>query len=163
MLFKIVKFFEQFTTIPKAKAHCDVPCGIYDPMIAQINAMTVARMTDTILDKEKHENDAHGGAKDASYLNTISAAETVKQEVRILWGDYFKQPHFDAHPELPGLCHEIMLIASKCRQGVDAPKSRELVSKVNALAGIFYKTKSIDSEAKKYHCKPNLDIVLPKL
>ena len=46
MIYKVLAAFDQKFGVEEAKAHCDVPCGIYDPIVAQINALTVVRMMD---------------------------------------------------------------------------------------------------------------------
>ncbi len=163
--------FEKIIQPEGAKAHCDVPCGIYDPIPAQIAAMTVARMTDTLIEKEDHEVSSHGGERGLAYNNTVSrmveekerSAELVKAEIRIIWGDFFKAQHFENNPNLHALSHEIMSTASKCKQSVDKEASRVLVEKVNDFATAFWQAKGIESSKVKYHCKPNLDIVFPKL
>lgn len=171
MLYDLLAWMDSKTKFERAKAHCDVPCGIYDPIPAQIAAMTVARMTDTILDLEAHDQKDHDGARDMDYHNKISrmieekerSAELVKHEIRIIWGDYFKAQHFDAHPDLHKVAHDIMSLCSKCKQNVDQDATRELVKRVNDFAEIFYKTKGISSKTVKYHCKPNLDLAFPEL
>jgi len=70
------------------KAHCDVPCGIYDPSGAQIAALSVIRMLDLI-------NAAEKGDDEAAYLNNMARYIAVKEEeaikckeeIRIIWGD----------------------------------------------------------------------------
>lgn len=171
MIYHLLTKIDQFFSFQEVSAHCDVPCGIYDPIPAQIAAMTVARMTDTLMEKEDHEKSAHGGERGLAYANTTTrmvdekerSAELVKSEVRIIWGDYFKAPHFEKHPELHGLAHEIMMLASKCKQNVDVEASRSLVAKVNDFAAIFWDSKGIAHENVKYHCKPNLEVTFPKL
>jgi nickel superoxide dismutase len=90
------------------------------------------------------------------------SAEIVKHEVRIIWGDFYKEPQFESYPELHNLVHEIMLLTSKCKQNIDQKASRDLVEKLNRFAEIFWKIKEVESSRVKYHCKPNLEIVFPK-
>ena len=63
MLFKLIQFVDRFISFPEAKAHCDVPCGIYDPIAAQIDALTVVRMMDLMAAL------ADGGEKSRSYFH----------------------------------------------------------------------------------------------
>jgi len=171
MIYKLLSWIDSKSNFEVASAHCDVPCGVYDPISAQIAAMTVARMTDTILELEAHDQKDHSGARDMDYHNKITrmidekerSAEIVKHEVRIIWGDYFKAPHFSEHTDLHTIAHDIMLLGSKCKQNVDADATRALVKRVNDFAAIFYKSKGISTKSSKYHCKPNLDLVLPEL
>ena len=171
MIHKILSKIDQVSPVKIAKAHCDVPCGVYDPMTAQIAAMTVARMMDTIIDLEQHEVKDHNSTRDLHYHNKITrminekerSAEIIKHEIRIIWGDFFKAPEFEKYPELHELVHHLMLLTSKCKQNIDQESSRSLVSRVNRFAEIFWDIKGIKYETKKYHCKPNLDIVFPNL
>ena len=120
-------------------AHCDIPCGIYDPHLAQMAAHTVLRMTNLI---KEAEGDTHKIAR----LTHVKEehAELVKKEVRIIWGDYFKEEHLKDHPNLHELVWKIMKLASKARQGVDEPASQELLSSVQEFAQIFWKSKGLE-------------------
>lgn len=137
MLLKIVdKVFPAQTVY----AHCDIPCGIYDPHLSQVAAHTVIRMTDLINEK-KGDNHA------ITRLTIVKEehAELVKHEVRIIWGDYFKPEHIKEYPQLHSLVFDIMKLASKARQEVDEKVAKELLSKVQEFAEIFFKTKSVET------------------
>lgn len=171
MIHSFLKTIDMLSPFQTAKAHCDVPCGVYDPVPALIAAMTVARMTDTIIELEEHEVKDHQSQRDHHYQNKITrminekerSAEIVKEEIRIIWGDFFKAPQFKQFPEIHTLTHEIMLNASKCKQNIDRDASRELVLKLNKFSEIFWNIKNIKFRTASYHCKPNLDIILPEL
>ena len=171
MIRDFIEKVDKIMNFDVASAHCDVPCGVYDPTTAQIAAMTVARMTDTILELEEHESKAHNSERDHHYHNKIvrmvnekeRSAELIKHETRIIWGDFYKEPQFTAHPELHSMVHDLMLLTSKCKQNVDKEASRELVNKVNDFSELFWKIKNIPTYRTEYHCKPNLEIVYPDL
>lgn len=117
-------------------AHCDIPCGIYDPHEAQLSAHTVIRMTDLLSEAGE---DMH---KIARLTRTKEDhAEKIKHEVRVIWGDYFKPEHLEKFPELHQLVFEIMKLASKAKQGIDKEAAGQLLSKVQEFAEIFYKSK----------------------
>ncbi|MEM7469442.1 MAG: superoxide dismutase, Ni [Pseudomonadota bacterium] len=166
MIHKLIKSFEQISALPTASAHCDIPCKIYDPSTAQIAALTIVRMMDLIA-----ELDAGGNASDPIVLNNLSrfiAAKEehgikVKDEIRIIWGDYFKQPQLEAFPEIHDLTHQIMLLASACKQSIDREKAIALIDAVNRFAEIFWATK--DVKVKKATCPypPALEMVYPDL
>lgn len=119
-------------------AHCDIPCGIYDPHEAQVAAHTVIRMTGLI-------NEAGNDIHKISRLTKVKEdhAEKVKHEVRVIWGDYFKPEHLKEYPNLHDLVFEIMKLASKTKQNVDIEAANELLTKVQEFAEIFYKTKGV--------------------
>jgi nickel superoxide dismutase len=129
-----------------ASAHCDIPCGIYDPHQAQLAAHSVIRMIDLIAavergDETKAEHDI------ARYVAVKEEhAEIVKREVRIIWGDYFKPEHLQEFPNLHGLVFDIMKLASKGRQTLDKAAAEELLAKVQEFAEIFFKTKGRDTQ-----------------
>ena len=119
MLYNLVQALDQKLGFEEAKAHCDVPCGIYDPIVAQINALTVVRMMDLMAALEEG---AEVGKK--AYNNSMSRyiavkeehAEKAKHEIRVIYGDFINDAHIEAHPELPALFHKIMKLGGKARQ-----------------------------------------------
>lgn len=129
-------------------AHCDIPCGIYDPHLAQLAAHTVLRMTNLI--EEAQVEMSLKGVKEAAHkiarytLVKEEHSELVKKEVRIIWGDYFKPEHLEKYPNLHNLVFEIMKLASKTKQEVNANAAKELLAKVQEFAEIFFKTKGVE-------------------
>ncbi len=144
--------FNRLFPTEEAHAHCDIPCGIYDPHTAQIGAHTVVRMDQLI---EALEAPGGGGPTPPSkadrdkYFNSLSRyitvkeehAEMVKKEVRIIWGDYFKPEHLEKYPDLHSTVWNIMKLASKVRQEVNAQAAQELLAEVQKFAEIFWATK----------------------
>ena len=166
MIYKLLEALDQKFGFEEAHAHCDIPCGIYDPIVAQISALTVVRMIDLMVAK-----DAEAGDKGLAYHNSMSRyalvkeehAEKVKAEIRVIWGDFIKQPQLDQFPELHGLVHKIMLLGSKARQTVDREAAVQLVDAVNQFAEIFWKVKGVATHKAKYPMAPNLELVYPSL
>jgi nickel superoxide dismutase len=152
--------------LPQAKAHCDIPCGIYDPTPAQINALTVVRMMDLMADladgKDKSRIDYHNSIE--RYIAVKEEhAEKVKHEIRVIWGDFIKDAHVEKHPELTGLVHKIMQLGSKCRQTADRANGLALVDAVNQFAEIFWAIKDVKTKKAKAPYAPNLEMVYPDL
>jgi len=138
-------------------AHCDIPCGIYDPHGAQISVLTVLRMMDLM-----------GGSQDTHDIvryTTVKEqhAEMCKNEVRVIYGDYFKDEHLDKYPELHVLNHEIMTLASTARQGKDRKIAEELLDKVNRMAEIFWETKGMKFKRVEAPYSVSDQIVVPEL
>lgn len=166
MIYKLFDALDKKVNVERARAHCDIPCGIYDPITAQIAALTVVRMDDLMAELEQ----AHP-EKGTEYQNSLSRyiavkeehAEKVKHEIRVIWGDYIKQPHLDAHPELGGLVHQIMQLGSKSRQTADRATAVQLVDAVNKFAEIFWDTKGISVKRATAPYKPSLEMVYPNL
>ena len=130
--------------IRKASAHCDIPCAVYDPAVSQYAALSVLRFLDLIAEMP----DSIESKKDLAHLTRLvqqkeEHAIEVKDAVRTIWGDYFKEPHIEKYPEIHDLAHSIMMTASKCKQDIDRQNGVDLVDKVNRFAEIFWATKEI--------------------
>jgi nickel superoxide dismutase len=146
-------------------AHCDIPCGIYDPHEAIVGAQTVIRMTDLIAElPSKGLSEWEGRNAMVRYVNVKEAhAERVKHEVRIIWGDYFKDEHVQAHPGLHELVWKIMKQAGKCRQSVDKQAALDLLDSVNKFAEIFWKTKQKETTTVKAPYPTEKPMMIPLL
>lgn len=166
MFYKLINAIDLILPFPIAKAHCDVPCGIYDPITAQINALTVVRMLDLM------DSLTTGDEKDrAEYHNSMARyitikeehAEKAKHEIRIIWGDFIKNNHIEQYPELPGLVHTIMQQGSKCRQTAERSHGLALVESINTFAEIFWSIKEVKTKKAIAPYAPGLEIVYPDL
>jgi nickel superoxide dismutase len=166
MIYRLVKVLDEKFGFESASAHCDIPCGIYDPITAQIAALTVVRMIDLMNDLE-----SKGGEKGKDYFNTLSRyvsvkeehAEKAKHDIRVIWGDYIKAQHVEQYPDLPALTHKIMQLGSKSRQTTDRQTAVDLVEAINQFAEYFWATKSVKTKRAKAPYAPALELVYPDL
>ncbi len=164
MFHKLVSALDRKLGFEEAQAHCDIPCGIYDPIGAQIAAVTVVRMIDLI---NEWEGKTGGQGKEFAHaLARFTAvkeehAEKVKHEVRVIFGDYIKPSHVEKFPELPALSHQIMMQASKARQTMDRQAALDLVEMVNKFTEMFWATKNIQTRRAKSPYNPPLELVYP--
>src|SRR5687767_3723105 len=95
-------------------AHCDIPCGIYDPHNLQMAAHTVIRMTQMIQELEDGEDLKKFTHQMARLVKVKEEhAELCKHELRVLWGDYFKPEHLEKYPDLNDLVFKTLKLASK--------------------------------------------------
>ncbi len=166
MLYQIFAALDRLVKFDQASAHCDIPCGIYDPHAAIIGALTVIRMID-LMNELKGTHDPASQAYQNSMARYVLVkeehAELVKREIRVIFGDYIKQEQIDQFPELPGLAHKIMQLASKARQSVSRETALDLLQAVNRFAEIFWATKNIQTKRVKAPYKPGEEIVVPVL
>mgnify|MGYP001559198837 CR=1 FL=1 len=169
----IIKYFLQllikFLPSKTAYTHCDIPCGIYDPHQAQLAAHTVIRMTNLINDLKtsKHEPAFEERKKIISQISRYTRvkedhAEIVKHEVRILWGDYFKEEHLKSYPDLHNLVFKTMKLASKARQEINIDAANELLDAVQKIAEIFWRTKNIKTAKISAPYPSGGTILIPK-
>ena len=106
--------------------------------------------------------------KDLAHLSRLvqqkeEHAVEVKDAVKTIWGDYFKEPQMEKFPEIHDLTHSIMMTASKCKQDIDRQNGVDLIEKVNRFAEIFWATKDVKTETKKSLNPPHMDIIVPVL
>jgi nickel superoxide dismutase len=118
-------------------AHCDLPCGVYDPAQARIEAESIKM----IIQKVGENSDADFRTR--AILIKEQRAELVKHHLWVLWTDYFKPPHFEKYPELHTLVNEATKLAGATgtKGALDADKADELLAKIDEIAKIFWETK----------------------
>lgn len=146
-------------------AHCDIPCKIYDPSSAQIAVLTMIRMVDLL--QELEQKDKLSFNDQATFNRLVSEKEAhgikVKEEVRVIWGDYIKQPQLDQFPDLHKLVHEIMLATSYAKQHIDREATIKLLELVNEFADIFWQTKQVSTYTTTCPYPPAVPVVYPDL
>lgn len=148
MIGKLLRLIDKTVPPQIVLAHCDIPCGIYDPHEAQMAAHTVLRMT-MMIEELKASSDKPPFDERKKIISQIARltkvkedhAEIVKHQVRVIWGDYFKPEHLEKQKNLHDLVFKIMKQASAVRQTVDPAASRELLEMVQQFAEIFWQTK----------------------
>ena len=121
-----------------AYAHCDLPCGVYDPAQARIEADSVR----AIIQKYNDSNDP--AYRSRALIIKEERSELVKHHLWVLWTDYFKPPHFERYPQLNQLFNR----ATKLAGGADGTKGStdvavadELLARIDEIAKIFWETK----------------------
>jgi nickel superoxide dismutase len=118
-------------------AHCDLPCGVYDPAQARIEAESVKAIAEKYQANEDHE------FRTRATIIKEQRAELVKHHLWVLWTDYFKPPHFEKYPQLHGLFNEATKLAgaSGAKGSVDPAVAEQLLGKIDEIAKIFWETK----------------------
>ncbi|OGH12708.1 MAG: superoxide dismutase, Ni [Candidatus Levybacteria bacterium RIFCSPHIGHO2_01_FULL_40_10] len=140
LLLNLLKVFPSKT----AYAHCDIPCGIYDPTPAQIAAHTIIRMTQLIAEV-KREDETKAEHDIARIVHVKEEhGHLVEDELGTLENDYFKPEHYKKYPELAGLLSSAVALSIKVRQNIDMEAANELLDQVQKIAEIFYKTKNFE-------------------
>lgn len=139
-----------------AFAHCDIPCGVYDPNRMQNAAHTVIRMTSLL----KDEKDTHKISRMAHVKE--KHGKIVEEELITLAYDYFKNEHYDKYENLEELIDEAVELSAKARQNIDFESANKLLEKVLEISIIFYKSKGLESARVKSPYPTELDIVVQK-
>lgn len=138
----VLRFIDRVFVPKTAYAHCDVPCGIYDPRVAQIAAETVAKMVEKI---QAFDNATATVSDRNALVRDVwikeEHARRCKEELLILWTDYFKSEHLDAYPKLHDTFWKAAKLCSKNKQEVNMDAAQELRKAVDEIAEMFAKTK----------------------
>ena len=134
-------------TIIDAEAHCDGPCGVYDPASARIAGEAVQSMTKKMLALECPESS--NGPAMAAYLNTMSRyalikeeeAQKCKKELLVLWTDFFKPQHLESLPDLHDTFWQAAKLCSACKVEVSAEHAQELMDAIESIHNMFWDVK----------------------
>jgi nickel superoxide dismutase len=150
MLKHAISQFQTWFPAPAVHAHCDGPCGVYDPSSARVAAEAVVSMTKKLMDLEVPAAGDKAGL--IKYNNTFSRyvaikeeqAQITKDELLILWTDYFKPVHLETYPDLHDTFWKAAKLCSACKVEVSTQHAQELMAAVEKIHGIFWATKSRD-------------------
>ena len=119
------------------KAHCDLPCGVYDPAQARIEAESIKAIC------EKYDANSDPEFRTRAIIIKEQRAELVKHHLWVLWTDYFKPPHFEKYPQLHTLFNEATKLAGAggTKGKSDVETADQLLAKIDEIAEIFAETK----------------------
>jgi nickel superoxide dismutase len=128
------RLFAPKTTV---HAHCDLPCGVYDPAQARIEAQSVKACI------EKYHASDDDVFKGRAVAIKEERSDLVKHHLWVLWTDYFKAPHFEKYPQLNGLFNEATKLAGAggTKGSLDVAVADNLIAKIDEIAEIFWETK----------------------
>jgi nickel superoxide dismutase len=118
-------------------AHCDLPCGVYDPAQARIEAESVRAIA------EKYQGNDDPAFRARAIQIKEERSDLVKHHLWVLWTDYFKPPHFEKYPQLNTLFNEATKLAgaSGTKGSVDVGVADQLLGKIEEISKIFWETK----------------------
>ena len=124
--------------ITEVRAHCDLPCGVYDPAQARIEAQSVKACM------EKHNSSDDDDFKARAISIKEERSDLVKHHLWVLWTDYFKAPHFEKYPQLNELFNTATKLAGAggTKGTTDVAVADELLAKIDEISTIFWETKA---------------------
>jgi nickel superoxide dismutase len=121
----------------EVSAHCDLPCGLYDPFQAKFEAQSVRACMAKVMDNDDPDFKARAlGIKE-------ERSDLVKHHLWVLWTDYFKPPHFEKYPQLNQLFNEATKLAGAAgtKGSWDLAVADQLLAKIDEISTIFWETK----------------------
>ena len=115
-------------------AHCDLPCGVYDPAQARIEAESVLAIM------EKYDGlDEHNKVR--AIMIKEQRAELVKHHLWVLWTDYFKPEHLEKYPDLHEKFWRATKQAGECKHHNEPAEAKKLLEMIDDIAETFWATK----------------------
>ncbi|MGH7203861.1 MAG: superoxide dismutase, Ni [Candidatus Levyibacteriota bacterium] len=133
----IIAFFAKFLPTQIAYAHCDLPCGVYDPAQARIEAESVHEIMKKYADLHEEEQ------KWRAVFIKEQRADLVKHHLWVLWTDYFKPEHLEKFPNLHDLFWRATKQAGQTKKTVDPAEGQKLLDLIAEITDIFNKTKQV--------------------
>ncbi len=124
--------------LPKhiAYAHCDLPCGVYDPAQARIEAESVMQIMQKYAGFHEEEQ------KIRAIIIKEQRAELVKHHLWVLWTDYFKPEHLEKFPHLHDLFWRATKAAGQTKKSVDPADGQKLLDLIAEITDVFNQTKA---------------------
>ena len=134
---RLPRFISSLLELPTVHAHCDLPCGVYDPAQARIEAESIKKICEKVA-----ENDDADFRTRATIIKE-QRSELVKHHLWVLWTDYFKPNHFEAYPDLHTLFNTATKLAGAAgtKGAFDVAQADELLAKIDEIDAIFKETK----------------------
>ena len=114
-----------------AHAHCDIPCGVYDPEQARIEAESCYRIL------EKYQASDDDVFRTRCIIIKEQRAELVKHHLDVLWHDYFKPEHLEKYPDLHDVCWKAAKQASEVKHNTDLDTAKKLLDLVDQVADMW--------------------------
>ena len=132
---RLARLLEPKTT---AYAHCDLPCGVYDPAQARIEAESIKGID------EKYRDNSDPEFRTRAVIIKEQRSELVQHHLWVLWTDYFKPPHFEKYPQLHDLFNRATKTAGAAggKSSVDPAQGQELLDLIEQISKIFWETKA---------------------
>ncbi len=116
-------------------AHCDLPCGVYDPAQARIEALSVKAC------QEKFQGSDDPVFRERAVTIKEERADLVKHHLWVLWTDYFKPEHLQAHPQLHDLFWQATKEAGLAKKTEDPAQGQNLIDLIDQIGDVFAATK----------------------
>ncbi len=127
------------TAVETVSAHCDGPCGVYDPASARIAAEAALSMTKKIIALGPAESNSNTYSRFVSIKE--EQAHLAKTELLVLWTDYFKPEHLAACPDLHEKFWNAAKLCSAVKQGVDEGAANDLMAAIEDIHNVFWASK----------------------
>ena len=135
VLSRVMSLVDRLSPPARVSAHCDLPCGVYDPAQARVEAESVKAI------QEKYQASDDDAFKTRALAIKEERADLVKHHLWVLWTDYFKPPHLEKYPQLHQLFWDATKAAGATKGSVDPASGQKLLDSIKEIDTIFWETK----------------------
>jgi nickel superoxide dismutase len=135
VLNRLLALVDRYSPPPLVSAHCDLPCGVYDPAQARIEAESVKGC------QQKYQDSDDEVFRQRAILIKEERADLVKHHLWVLWTDYFKPEHAEKYPELHQLFWDATKAAGQAKKSQDPAQGQELLDLIEQIDKIYWETK----------------------
>ncbi len=123
----MIRFSDILAPKTTVRAHCDLPCGVYDPEQARIEAESCYK----IIEKMGQNSDPTFTARAIDIKE--ERAELAKHHLDVLWHDYFKPEHLEKVPNLHELFWNAAKQVSKVKASTDIADAKKLLDLIDEV------------------------------
>ena len=117
-----------------AHAHCDIPCGIYDPQQARIEAESCYRII------QKYQESSDELFRTRCIHVKEERAELAKHHIDVMWHDYFKPEHLEKFADLHEVCWKAAKQASLVKRSLDIAEAQKLLDLIDKIDHMWRET-----------------------
>lgn len=117
-----------------AHAHCDIPCGVYDPQQARIEAESCYKII------QKYNDSTDDLFRTRCIAVKEERAELAKHHIDVMWHDYFKPEHVQKYPDLHDVCWKASKQASLVKRGVNLDEAQTLLDLIDQIDKMWRET-----------------------
>jgi nickel superoxide dismutase len=136
MISRLLSALDRINPPTPVSAHCDVPCGVYDPAQARVEAESVKAI------QEKYQASDDPVFRDRCIFIKEERADLVKHHLWVLWTDYFKPNHLEQYPDLHDKFWKATKLAGDSKRSLDPAQGQQLLDAVDEIGKIFWETKN---------------------
>jgi nickel superoxide dismutase len=139
---RILAALDHVSAPATVSAHCDIPCGVYDPEQARIEAESVFK----IIGKYHDSDDEHFKARCIGIKE--ERTELAKHHISVLWSDYFKPEHLEQYPDIHDVCWKALKQCSTVKRSLDAADAQQLLDYIDQIEEFWKGTGGLESTRK---------------
>lgn len=115
-------------------AHCDIPCGVYDPQQACIEAESCYKII------QKYNDSSDELFRQRCTHVKEERAELTKHHIDVMWHDYFKPEHVEKFPDLHDVCWKASKQASQVKRTADIAEAQKLLDLIDRIDHMWRET-----------------------